>query len=400
MRILVTDGDNRSALAAVRSLGQKGHRVYAAAENSRNLAACSRHCFCGVAVPSALSDGSAYTKAVADFCRRERIDFVFPMTEQSIYRLNQARSQLPENTVLACPPGDVMQAVSDKAGLFKLAQSIDVNMPKTFHVSGAAGLESMIDKIDCFPVVIKPAFSRIAQGNGFLSGGVRYANNRSELERIYAQSRVLQYPSLIQEKISGPGAGLFTLYDKNRHLAVFSHQRLREKPPSGGVSVVCQSIAPDREMTAAADRLLSAVGFAGVAMVEFKRDIRDGRAKLMEINGRFWGSLQLAIVCGVDFPGLYLDYLQGKKPLPEPGGYRQGHKLKWFFGCLDHLIIRLKNSRSSLHLPEGEPSKFGALLDFLKILEKDASFDVLSPNDPGPFVYEAVSYLRAMAAGK
>ena len=156
---------------------------------------------------------------------------------------------------------------------------------------------------------------------------------------------------MIQEKIIGPGTGLFTLYDTNRHLALFSHRRIREKPPSGGVSVVSESVPLDKEMVAAADKLLSAVGWTGVAMVEFKRDLKDGKAKLMEINGRFWGTLQLAVSSGVDFPVLLLEYLQGKPPADPIANYEIGHKLKWFLGTLDHLIIRLKNRDIDLNLP-------------------------------------------------
>ena len=137
-----------------------------------------------------------------------------------------------------------------------------------------------------------------------------YAENKAILENLYKTKEVLKYPSMIQEKIIGPGTGLFTLYDKNRHLALFSHKRIREKPPSGGVSVVSESVPLDNEMVDAADKLLSAVGWTGVAMVEFKRDVRDGKAKLMEINGRFWGTLQLAVASGVDFPVLLIEYLQ------------------------------------------------------------------------------------------
>lgn len=394
MKILVTDGDNRSALAATRSLGRKGHKLYVGAEKAKSLASSSRYCFCGVPLPSPLADGNAYAEAVLGFSERENLDFIFPMTEQSVYLLNKIRARLPEKTWLACPAADVMQAVSDKSALFKLAENLNVAMPRTFHVSGADELSRAADRIDCFPVAVKSAFSRIAVGNSFISGGVRYAQNRRDLERIYETSPVMRYPSVIQEKISGPGTGLFTLYDKNRHLAIFSHQRVREKPPSGGVSVVCQSVSPDEEMIVSADRLLSAVGFTGPAMVEFKRDFKDGRAKLMEINGRFWGSLQLAIACGVDFPGLYLDYLQGKLPAAASSNYKQGHKLKWFFGCLDHLIIRLKNNSSLLNLPDTEPTKWGAVVDFLKVLEKDSSFDVFNHRDISPFFYEAGSYLK------
>ena len=212
--------------------------------------------------------------------------------------------------------------------------------------------------------------------------------------------RSLRYPSMIQEKIIGPGTGLFTLYDKDRHLALFSHRRLREKPPSGGVSVLSESVPLDEEMVEAADRLLSAVGWTGVAMVEFKRDHRDGKAKLMEINGRFWGSLQLAIACGVDFPGLFLDYHQGKRPAETIRDYRVGHRLKWFLGTLDHLLIRLKHNRAALNLPPDAPSRIGALAEFLKIWGGDSSFDVFDQNDIGPFLFEARSYVRQAFEGR
>jgi hypothetical protein len=114
----------------------------------------------------------------------------------------------------------------------------------------------------------------------------------------------------------------------------------------------------------------------------------------MEINGRFWGSLQLAIACGVDFPALLLDYLQGKEPQQVLGDYRVGHKLKWFFGTLDHLLIRLKNSDAQLNLPPGSPSKCQALVDFMNVFEDDSSFDVYDRDDPEPFWFEARSYIR------
>ena len=109
---------------------------------------------------------------------------------------------------------------------------------------------------------------------------------------------------LLQERIEGPGVGVFVCCDRGEPVALFAHRRLREKPPSGGVSVLCESAAArsDRRATSAT-RLLQALDWRGVAMVEFKRDLRDGSLRLMEINGRFWGSLQLAIDAGVEFPG-------------------------------------------------------------------------------------------------
>lgn len=395
-RILITDGSNRSALAATRSLGRKGHTIYVCGERKKTLASSSCYCEEGLAVPDPLHQGEAYVASILKIVEERKIDVIFPMTEQTIYLLNPKRALLPSETLLACPQQDTMREVSDKYNLFSLAERLGLAVPHTWYLNSHKDLPGVISVIEPYPVVVKPSLSRITVKGGFLSGGVSYANSQTELEDLYHSNPALQYPSLIQEKIEGPGTGLFTLYDNNRHLALFSHKRLREKPPSGGVSVVCASVALDDEMIHAADKLLSAVGFKGVAMIEFKRDLRDGKAKLMEINGRFWGSLQLAIASGIDFPALYLDYLQEKSVVPLKHDYIKGHTLKWFFGTLDHLLIRLKNKDSAINLPAGSPSKKQATLDFLTLKSKNTSFDVADTKDIGPFIYEAVSYLQAL----
>jgi len=351
-------------------------------------------------MPDPIRSGREFIIAICDFVRQESINIVFPMTEQSIYLLNPLRDQQLKNVTLACPPQEMMKAVSDKVQLFQSAQKLGVSTPHTFYLQDPGDLGEVIDQIEHYPVVIKPSQSRVKVGSQFISGSVRYAGNPAELKALYTSNQVLRYPSMIQEKIDGPGAGLFTLYDKNRHLALFSHKRLREKPPSGGVSVVSESVALDPEMVDAANRLLSAVGFEGVAMVEFKRDLRDGKAKLMEINGRFWGSLQLAVTCGIDFPVLYLDYLQGRYPDKLIANYKVGHKLKWFFGTLDHLLIRLKNENNRLNLGSDAPSRFEAACDFFKVWQLDTSFDVANSQDMKPFYYEATSYIKALAGLK
>jgi predicted ATP-grasp superfamily ATP-dependent carboligase len=213
----------------------------------------------------------------------------------------------------------------------------------------------------------------------------------AELEYHYEINQFLRYPSLIQEHIIGEGTGLFTLYDENRHLVLFSHRRILEKPPSGGVSVYSESIPLDPDMVSASSKLLSAAKWKGVAMVEFKRDIRDGQAKLMEINGRFWGSLQLAIASGVDFPLICLEYYLGIKPVNVKQGYTVGQRLKWFLGILDHLIIRLKNKNNTLLQPDSL-SVLQVASILMKPAHKNVTSDVFDPNDYKPFLTELKEY--------
>ena len=400
MKILITDGECRASLAATRSLGRQGYPVLVSGASALTIASSSRFCQQGITVPDPTENSGAYVRAICDVAFQEGVNVIFPMTEQSIYLLNPARNLLPDDTILACPGMDQVQVLSNNVRLYKLAERLGVAIPQTFFLKNSDDLPSIIKNITEYPVVIKPALSRFAVSDGFMATNVSYAANRADLEEQYVTSPILRHPSMIQEKIIGSGTGLFTLYDSDHHLALFSHRRLLEKPPSGGVSVVSESVPLDDEMVQAANRLLSAVGWQGVAMVEFKRDKRDGRAKLMEINGRFWGTLQLAIACGVNFPCLLLDTLQGKKLVHQKGEYLLGHKMKWFFGTLDHLLIRLKNSDAVLNLPSGAPSKLGVVKNFAKLWSNNTSFDVFDRKDIRPFVHEARCYLRQIVRGE
>jgi predicted ATP-grasp superfamily ATP-dependent carboligase len=201
---------------------------------------------------------------------------------------------------------------------------------------------------------------------------------------------------MIQERVIGPGTGVFLLCDHGRLLTGFAHRRLREKPPSGGVSVLSESIPLDRHLRDEAMSLLGPLGWHGVAMVEYKQDCRTGRHVLMEVNGRFWGSLQLAVDAGIDFP--YLCYrLALGEPVDLPPVYTVGVKSRWLLGDLDHLLIRLRGRRRE-SLPT-ESSRLRALVEFLS-RPKRGSQDVFRRDDPRPMFHELWQYLRTLFGSK
>lgn len=396
MKILITEGENRSSLAATRSLGKKGYQVFVCSNVRKSISSSSKYCKKSFCTPDPISEEHQYLKEIQAIVINEKIELILPMTEPTILILAQNSNQLPPSVTIAAPDLEKIKFIFNKVEVFHLAQKLDVAIPKTEFIKDNNDYFSRNNRIEKFPVVVKPAMSRIQTAKGFLTSGVTYANNKHELDSIYSTKEFLIFPSMIQEKIVGPGTGLFTLFGHNKHLALFSHKRLREKPPSGGVSVVCESVPLDNEMVEASHKLLSEIGWSGVAMVEFKRDDSDGKAKLMEINGRFWGSLQLAISAGVDFPLHLINYLTMEDFRGVPNNYRAGLKLKWLLGTLDHLIIRLKNSDSRLNLPPDSPSKINALVDFLKIKDTNTVFDVFNKRDLGPFLREIIEYGRQL----
>jgi predicted ATP-grasp superfamily ATP-dependent carboligase len=205
---------------------------------------------------------------------------------------------------------------------------------------------------------------------------------------ILAAKHSSEYPILLQQRIVGPGVGVFMCYQRGNLVAQFSHRRIREKPPSGGVSVLCESVPVAPQAKQYAQALLDALRWEGVAMVEFKMDEADQTLKLMEINGRFWGSLQLAIDAGVDFPDLLLQTLAAV-PMKRIDAYRVGVRSRWFMGDLDALLMRIFKREDELHLPPGHAGKLTSIFQFMKLWQKDTYNEIFRFPDFKPALYEA-----------
>jgi predicted ATP-grasp superfamily ATP-dependent carboligase len=385
VRVLVTDSDNRSALAATRSLGRNGHHVVVAGERADGLAAASKFAKASFAYPPPAKDPESFVATIGRAVREHDIDMLLPMAEITTLLLTSHRSDLPSKCALPFANHGTVERANDKAEVLRLAQALGVPAPRTWIVESPAEADKPWD--GGFPCVIKPGRSRVRSGNGWLSTRVTYAHDAAELARALRALRPELFPILVQERIEGPGVGLFACYDRGRPLAFFAHRRLREKPPSGGVSVLREAIPVDPLARTYGERLLEALQWHGVAMVEFKQCSRDGSLRIMEINGRFWGSLQLAIDAGVDFPTMLAD-LSAAKPVAPISSYRAGVRSRWLLGDLDALIMVMTRSRTRLNLPPGFPSRPRVLWDFLHFWRKDQTDEVLQPDDPYPFFRE------------
>jgi predicted ATP-grasp superfamily ATP-dependent carboligase len=390
-RILITDGDSRSALAATRSLGRRGHEVFTAATTATSLSGVSRHSRAAFRYPDPAVDSAGFVDAIANLAAQHRFDVVIPMTEITTLLLTGERDRLPAGCRLPFPSQEIIARASDKAAMVELARECGVPIPATVTVNSLEEARAVAPKLS-YPAVIKPGRSRVRAAGGWISTGVGYASDSGELLRRLEALDPAVFPVLLQERIAGEGVGVFACYDRGKALALFAHRRIREKPPSGGVSVLRESAPLDPAAAEHANRLLQALGWHGVAMVEFKRDDRDGSLRLMEINARFWGSLQLAIDAGVDFPAMLAELALGGVVQPVDG-YAQGVRSRWFWGDFDVLLAVLFRSRRQLDLPKSYPGRLRSLFDFLRLWGRNLNYEVERWDDLRPGWLEARRWL-------
>ena len=387
--VLILDANERSALAATRSLGRRGVPVVAADETATTLAGASRHCRGTFVYPSPYRTPAAFLEALRTEAAARGIRVILPMTEVTTHLLVRHRAEL---SGLAIPSGTVraLEALTDKRSVHALAKQLDIPVPETRLVEcpDAAGMATAGLQ---FPVVVKPYRSRIWSQGRWIRAGVRYASSLDELQRLtQALEGFSRHPFLVQEYVEGHGAGVFALYDQGRPLTFFAHKRLRERPPSGGVSVLSESVELDPHLRELTRRILDHVGWHGAAMVEFKVR-RDGRPYLMEINPRFWGSLQLAIDAGVDFPWLAYQLAAGLTP-DSVEGYRIGVRNRWLLGDLDHVYLTWRESRRMT-------ATCRAITGFLTAFGSGTHREVDRWDDFRPFLIELKRYIAGVAAG-
>jgi predicted ATP-grasp superfamily ATP-dependent carboligase len=395
MRVLVTDGNERSALAVTRALGQKKIQVVVGAETASSLAGASRYCSHAFVYPPPSADSDGFVATLLEVVKRGRFDAMFPVSDLAMQTIGPEWKQFEEYTALPIPPFRIYEDISNKYQLMKLASKLRIPIPKTVFVPYGQ-IDELVNDITTFPVVVKPGRSVMRKNGKWIKTGVHYADSAGELLRLYEDQGELKEPSLIQHRVEGEGQGLFVLMEQGKLLGHFAHRRLREKPPSGGVSVLRESIPLPQPMSEYALRLLQHVGWHGVAMVEFKIDRQSGVPMLMEVNGRFWGSLQLALDAGVNFPYLLYQMATGQPTKVPPHGYRIGVKSRWLLGDLDHLLLRLFKSEDELHLPPDSPSRWECLLDFCRFFQRGMHYEVERFDDPGPCAYEMHQYLKNM----
>lgn len=392
--VLVTDGDERAALAIVRALGHAGHVVHVCSRSGASIAGASRWCAGENAVRDPLADPAGFGEDVRRLCAALAVDTLLPVSEASLLALLPADSRCP-GVLIPFADLETFRAVSNKRLVLDAAARIGIAVPAQHTIDSYATRHALTAASLTYPVVLKPARSVGAQDGGpRLKAGVRHAADAMEFARQLATFTPSAYPLLIQQRIVGPGIGIFLLLWEGRTHAVFSHRRIREKPPSGGVSVYRESIPADPALVDRSRALLESFAWRGVAMIEFKVEESTGTRYLMEINGRFWGSLQLALDAGVDFPSLLISAASGGAPPPTTGAYRTGVRSRWWWGDVDHLVARLRRSEAELAMPPGSPSRWRALLDFLMLWRPGDRAEINRPGDLAPFWRESLNWLR------
>ncbi len=382
--VLVTDAGRGSALAIVRALGRAGYRVLAADTHAGSLGFRSRYVARAFVYPDPREDPGAFRDAIERIVDEEVVDLVIPVTDPALQPLAAARERFAGRTQLAIPEDEALRVTTDKDLTLALAASLGIPVSPTRVVESAAEAHRAADEWG-WPLVLKPAASHVMNGEqGIESFEVTYAESHEDLDRKL--QRFTHCNLLVQRYCHGTGVGVELLMSEGRPLAAFAHRRRREIPLSGGASAYRESVPLDPELYEYAVRILGALNWTGLAMVEFKVG---ENVELMEINGRVWGSLPLAVAAGMDFPALLAQlYLRGESSIVPKlfGEYACGVRCRDLQRDLLWIASVMAQKRRYRFHPM--PSRMRALSALLGIFNPQRKHDMLTWDDPVPGLLE------------
>jgi len=360
MKVVILDGNENQAVACVRSLAQAGHTVVVGSSTAAWKAGWSRYCHETFLYAAPEQDATAFVQSIQDAVGRLGGALVLPMTEKTVLPLSVHRRQLSSvGALFVFPAHEIVLRAFNKLETTRLAESLGIVVPRTAIAKDFSELTEADPPLR-FPVVLKAQASEVMTNDHRTETTSKplYARNNEEFRIALESFKQCAGAVLVQEFIEGRGVGFFALMRHGELLAEFAHERIRDVRPTGSGSALRRSVRPDPRVREASLAMLEILRWHGVAMVEFRLR-QDGTPVFLEINGRFWNSLPLAVHSGVDFPAL-LAQLAESGHVPMQPRYREGVRCRWLLGDFRHLVEVWRGA------PRGYTGKFPSRLKTLR----------------------------------
>lgn len=370
--LVVENGASRGALTAVRSLAAAGWRVGVGSPAGRGPASSSRACHRRHRVPAAHEDSAAFLAAVRAAVAGSRYEVVFGAGEAEVLALSAAR-----DTVGAVVPyaehAQVVRAI-DKQELCAAARQAGLRTARALDPDGLTGERQ--------PVVVKARLHARPERPGSPPRiDTLVVHGAEAARRRIGEVRGLGGEPLVEEFHRGTlMAYAAVIAPGGRVVADCMQVASRIWPPEAGASCRAETVPVDPAVSGPAARLLTGLGWYGLAQLQFVVP-DDGVPRLIDLNGRFYGSMALAVAAGADLPaawaalatgrdvpftrarpGVRYQWLEGD--LRRAAGERRGGLITDLAGTLRHALgaahstLSLRDPRPSLsrlrHLP-GNP---------------------------------------------
>lgn len=317
--VILTYCWNRVGYTILKSLHQKGLKVWAADTSKRNICSMSKFCTGSFTYPDPFTEEDAFIQVLKDKVAELRPRVLMPTHDESVVILRH-RDEFPVDLIIPYEGEEKLLLLANKAKSTEIARKAGVPVPEVYK---------SIDEVKSYPVVFKTVIGNSAKG-------VFFPKDREELVKLMDKHK--DEETLLEEWIGGTDYSVDCVrWDGFCKTSVY--HALVTKTDGGGTTTQ-REIVNMPQLEAAAQKLIDAVDFHGVCGLDFRYDAEKNKIAYIETNARFTGGLATPVAAGFDIPWIvYKLATEGK--YTEPINVRIGTRTKWILGDIITLVGRI-----------------------------------------------------------
>jgi predicted ATP-grasp superfamily ATP-dependent carboligase len=396
---ILLGADEPIGLTVIRELGRHGVPIHAVARSREGIGLYSKWTSGRyVRPPNAEATIELLNRIAADQGAR----YLLAISERDVLLIrNAADAGRLAGLRPLVPPAEQLAVVSNKLATYAAAREVGVPVPATWQPQDGPPPNNLPEDLT-FPCILKWSNPE-SLGNGLARCGLpvlkaEYCYDQTALQRALLRYAPLGRYPLVQAFCPGNGLGHMIFMYRGEVLLRLQHRRISEWPPEGGTSTVCESLplSQNTDLFAKSEALLRRIGWEGSAMIEYRFDPRTGAASLMEINGRFWGSLPLAYHAAVPFAWFTYAVL-GLGVQPDPPAYRSGIRCRYMLPETRRVLTLLRQRGRTQNRELSLPVLGEVLRYFGQFFSLRSRYYVFTARDPVPFFADMVFVARKAA---
>ncbi len=338
-------GDHRQILTVICSLACLGYRIIVGQTNEERYGTWSRYCSETWTHPAIKGDGSRFIETLNRFLQADRqATVLFPIGDDEIRVLTDHRDSLPDNVSVIMPAREIVELCHDKIAMCRFIDETDIPQAPYEIVTTGEALAKAAERIG-YPCVIRPSDQFIR-----LKGEkVIICYSSTDITELDNDPVVRNNARMVQQYVYGPRHNFHFIAGHGKLERYVETKALRTNRLDGtGLSVDGISVEPHPEIVTACKMLVQRLDYTGLGLAQFLMDEAGELKCFLEVNPRLAAAIALPQACGVDFPKLAIEQLQGHAPSNDPpGAYRRDIRFGWLYGDIWGLYHAVRMGGSS-----------------------------------------------------
>lgn len=343
-KVLILNGESRNGLAIIRSLGRNGYLcdivTYTNAINQKLPFLFKSKYVRKVHCLARLNDEDKFLHEFINLLKFHKYDFIIPAGTEYSNFLSKYKNDIAIFSQPLIENYEKIWHVHNKINCMLWAESIGVPVPKTFVIKNLNDLIAAANQIN-FPVVIKNPDSFASEGLWTCSDGAEKLLEEYKRRIPQIVTGVEREFPIIQKKITGQLFDSTSFVIKGQTVGMLTQERILTAwlDGGGGLVNITNDIPEIKEYT---QKIIKELKWTGPIEMDWIKDSDSGRYYLIEINPKFWGTTQLTISSGLDYPDFLMRFATNK-PIKKISEYKIGLMYRWIMDELFAILTMSQN---------------------------------------------------------